>query len=131
MKTLASLKAYYNKDNQKVRLLHRELIQKVFEETTQAFTTRNIADITGLSYNSCQKRISELDKATIIFVSGEKEESGNMNSLYKFNKVPSIFDKKKMTKFELMKLAIKKSLLPHEAEAIFNEYERMKKRMES
>jgi len=109
--TQAQLKTYHKEENKNNRLSHRDLILKVFTETEQEFTVRGMAGITGLPYNACQSRISELTTDTLLAIAGEKKESGNANSLFKINTIPSMLNKKKMTKLELMKLAIKKCLI--------------------
>ena len=120
-----SLEAYYNKNNQEKRTSNRNLIKKIFTETNGRYTSREIARLTGYSLEEVKKRICEINASTFIYVDGKKEEFKNEVSIYKLNRCPVLFDRKKQTKFKILKSAIEKCTNDQTREGILEEYERL------
>lgn len=105
---------------------HRALIKSVFDKTRSSYTIREIAEITSLPYTTCQKRMSDLYQDGVIIPTGTKEENGNDNSVYSKNPVPAALQNRRKSKIELLELSVRKSVDERTAEAIFDEYNRLK-----
>lgn len=126
--TDASLKTYYNVDNQETRISHKKLIKKVFEETNDKYTIREMATIVNLPYTSTQKRISDLFKDGLIKIDGTKEENEQLNSIYVIERNPKMFSQAKRTNIELLKQAMHKKLPPALEKAVLKEFNRLKEK---
>lgn len=131
MATPSSLATFYNVENQKTRTSHRKLILRLFEETNDKYTTREVSVVTGLSYNAAQKRISELLTDSLIKIEGSKEENNQFNSIYYINRTPKMFSERRKSKFDLLKQSLEKKLPEAYVKGVMREFNRLKKKQDA
>ena len=120
-----SLRAYYNKETLGYKISVRNLLKKIFEQTNGSYTVKQLIYITGVKDRSLQPRISDLFKDGFIIESGTIKESKCDVSLYSINRHQELFNTKKKTKIDLLKLAVEKCTIAETRQAIFDEYKRL------
>ena len=104
----------------------RNSIKAVFELTNKSYTIRELAKEMNCTYKHLQPRVSELLSGRYIYEIGSKEEEGCNNSIFSINRNMDLFDRKKMSKFDMLELAISKCCFNEMTSAIMEEYKRLK-----
>jgi hypothetical protein len=127
MATQAQRESYCNEHFQGKRQSIRNSIKAEFELTNNSYTIRELSIEMNCTYKYLQPRVSELLSSGYLFESGSKIEEGVSNSIFSINRNLDLFDRKKMSKFELLELSISKCCYPEMASAIMDEYNRLKK----
>jgi hypothetical protein len=106
-----SLEAYHDKERQENALKIRDKMLEIYKSSPyKDFSSWDIHKLTGIDYENCKKRNSELQKDGMIQVFGHTKANGRRVQTYKFYTGQKVlFEPKKRTKAQQV------------ADTIFNE----------